>query len=436
MFVRKFLNISALCVFLTGTALAQSPNTHGIAIVPLTIDEGFPLKLVLTEKLRSKLNEPVHAKIVDPVYAFDREVIPAGTQVLGKVTGLHPVGKWKRASSMLGGDFTPLHDPEITFDTLVFADGKRIPIQTSVSPDSNVVLRYKKGQTRAFTTTVQQPGNELIHGLLWGLSPYHPQFMPTGTTYKATLREQLNFGYVLVGNATLNGIGSPPPAGSIIYARLKTPLNSKTTRIGTPVDAILTYPLYSYLDHRLIFPAGSRLYGEVADIHDAGFLARGGRLEIKFTKIEPPITIMSAKFQTREIQGRLVGTDVPRDLNALQIDENGIAQLPRSKGRFLAPAFALAGAAPMLRPGSSAFGPAFAEAYGTNVFGRVLGGTSGLGLPASIAGLMVPPVGIALGAYGAGHALYSNILGRGKNIALPADTSIEVRVDWSTEAVP
>jgi hypothetical protein len=90
----------------------------------------------------------------------------------------------------------------------------------------------------------------------------------------------------------------------------------------------------------------------------------------------------------------------------------------------------------MLGASSSAFGPAFAEAYGTNVFSRVLGGGSGLGLPASIAGKMIPPVGIALGAYGAGHALYSNVLGRGKNIALPADTSIEVRVDWPTEAMP
>src|SRR5262245_22422940 len=191
MFLRKFLIIAALCVFLTGTAVAQNSDIHGIAIVPLTVDNGFPLKLVLTEKLRSKLNEPVHGKIVDPVYAFDREVIPAGTQVLGKVTGLQPVGKWKSISSMLGGDFTPLHDPAITFDTLVFADGKQIPIETSAAVEGNVVLRYKKGQSRAFTTTVQQPGNELIHGLLWSVSPYHPQFVPTGTTYKATLRQQL-----------------------------------------------------------------------------------------------------------------------------------------------------------------------------------------------------------------------------------------------------
>src|SRR5215831_4482530 len=118
MFLRKLFTVSVLFVFLAGTTFAQSADVHRIAIVPLTVDKGFPLKVVLTDKVRSRLNKPVHAKIVDPVYAFDREVIPAGTEILGKVTCLKGVGKWKRVSSMLGGDFTPLHDAEITFDTL------------------------------------------------------------------------------------------------------------------------------------------------------------------------------------------------------------------------------------------------------------------------------------------------------------------------------
>src|SRR5215471_20440947 len=140
MFVRKPLVLITLFVFLAGATFAESQQLHRIAIVPLTLEQGFPLKIALTERVRSKLNEPVHGKILEPVYAFDREVIPAGTEILGKVSALRPAGKWKRITSMLGGDFTPLHDPEITFDTLVFADGKRIPIETSVAPEGNVVL--------------------------------------------------------------------------------------------------------------------------------------------------------------------------------------------------------------------------------------------------------------------------------------------------------
>src|SRR4029077_8348852 len=98
------------CLCLSAIAFAQSTDVRRIAILPLTVDKDFPLKVSLTEKVRSKLNEPVNGKIVDAVYALDREVIPAGTQILGKVTALRSVGKWKRLSSMLGGDFTPLHD--------------------------------------------------------------------------------------------------------------------------------------------------------------------------------------------------------------------------------------------------------------------------------------------------------------------------------------
>ena len=426
MFVCKVLVLSALSVSLAGAALAQSR----LAVVPLTVDKGVPLEVVLTQKVRAKLNEPVQGKIVDPIYAFDREVIPYGTEVLGKVTKLGPVGKWKRFSSMLGGDFTPLHEPEIIFDTLVFPDGKRLPIKTSVVSRGNLLVHFNKGQSRTFTAAVQPPGGEMLHNVLWSLSPYHPQFTPTGTSYKATLLETLDFGNLLVGSTTLDGIGSQPPAGSIIYARLITGVDSKKTKPGTAVQAILTSPLHS-ADHRLIFPAGSRLQGEVAEAHAAGFLDQGGKLAITFATIEPPISIMSSASQMKQIEGRMIGVQVPVNLQQLRLDKDGIAEVVQTKERFLAPVFALAGATPMLVSSSSSFGSAFAEAYGTTFFSRALGGSTGLGLPAGIAGLMVPPVGLGLGAYGVGYAVYTNILGRGKNIVLPVDTPIEVRVGRS-----
>jgi hypothetical protein len=83
----------------------------------------------------------------------------------------------------------------------------------------------------------------------------------------------------------------------------------------------------------------------------------------------------------------------------------------------------------MLGTSSSSFVPALAESYGTSFFSRALGGGSGFGLPGGVAGMMVPAVGLGLGAYAVGYAVYSNILGHGKNITLPADTSIELRLD-------
>src|SRR2546421_4693096 len=170
--IRKVLLLAVLSLCLSAAAFAQSTAVRRIAVLPLTLDKGFPLKVVLTAKVRSKLNEPVHGKILDPVYALDREVIPAGTEVVGKVTRLKSVGAWKRLSSMLGGDFTPLHDAEITFDTLVFADGKRVPIPTAVSSQGNVLVRFKNGRARAYTAGSQQSGTDMLHSMLWSLSPY------------------------------------------------------------------------------------------------------------------------------------------------------------------------------------------------------------------------------------------------------------------------
>src|SRR5215472_438142 len=228
MFIRKPLVLITLFAFLAGATFAESQQLHRIAIVPLTLEQGFPLKIALTEKVRSKINEPVHGKILEPVYAFDREVIPAGTEVLGKVTALRPVGKWKRVTSMLGGDFTPLHDAEITFETLVLQDGKQISLQASAVSRGNLLVRFKNGKTRTYTNGTQQPPKELIHTMLWSLSPYHPQFVPNGATYKATLEEPLEFGNIVVGSNVLNAIGSQPDPGSVMYARLLTPLDSKT----------------------------------------------------------------------------------------------------------------------------------------------------------------------------------------------------------------
>jgi hypothetical protein len=239
--------------------------------------------------------------------------------------------------------------------------------------------------------------------------------------------EPLDFGSIVIGSSTLNAIGSEPAPGSVLHARLMTPVDSKKTQAGTAVQAILTFPLYSP-DHRLIFPAGSRLQGEVADVHAAGFLEHGGQLAIKFTKIEPPLAIMTSMSQIRDIEGRMVAVEAPVDLNQLQMDEDGRTQVPRTKQRFLAPAFALAGATPFMGTSSSSFGTALAESYGTSFFSRALGGGTGLGLPGGVAGMMVPPVGLALGAYSVGYAVYFNILGKGKNVNLPADTSIEIRL--------
>ena len=46
---------------------------------------GSPLRLYLTSRVSNRAGAPVQAKLMEPVFAFDREVIPAGTVVLGSI---------------------------------------------------------------------------------------------------------------------------------------------------------------------------------------------------------------------------------------------------------------------------------------------------------------------------------------------------------------
>src|SRR5688500_17702752 len=94
MFPRNFVFLFVLLVSLAGPVHAQT--TLDLINVPLKVDEGFPLHVVLTEKLRFKVDEPVYARLVEPVYAFDREVVPSGSEVVGRITGFEKIGKWKR----------------------------------------------------------------------------------------------------------------------------------------------------------------------------------------------------------------------------------------------------------------------------------------------------------------------------------------------------
>ena len=414
------------------------------AIFPLTVKEGFPLQVMLTEKLHFKLGQPVRGKIVEPVYAFDREVIPSGTEVLGTITGFRKGGTWKRISSLLGADFTPVREPLISFDTLVLEDGTRIPIETTVEAGTDTLIRFNGGikpaanlkpkpeenaQTRALAAATRQQGHDLITAMLWNLAPYHPKSVPTGIRYKATLLKPLDFGPAVLGARAFDKLGSSPPTGSILYARLETPLDSRTAKPGAVVRAELTRPLFSQ-ERLLVFPVGSRLVGEVVQVHPAGLLHHDGDLDFKFTKIEPPVSILlGSQSPALQVEGNLAGALVGHDMSQLRIDEAGATRVVESKTRFFAPALASIGLIRGFNYGTESWGNAVAGAYGDNLFTRLLGADFGFGLAGGVAARMIPPVGIGLGVYGLGHAIFSNLLSRGQEVRLPVNTPLEVRLD-------
>src|SRR5712672_2651247 len=96
--------------------LAQS----GADPISLLVKAGTPLSVALDERVRiERVGQRVSGTIVNPVYAYDRIVVPTGTKVLGVVAELKdpPVGLRVRVA--LGGDFTPARLVVLVFDTLV-----------------------------------------------------------------------------------------------------------------------------------------------------------------------------------------------------------------------------------------------------------------------------------------------------------------------------
>ena len=133
MSVRGLLPLASFliaCSFIS----AQEPTAPPVAIqVPLVVNPDVPLRVYITQRLSMRVDEPVRAKLIEPVYAFDRIIIPSGVELAGQVSSLKPVSKMARFQAILQGDFTPLHWARVEFSSIVMPDGRVIPIKTSAS---------------------------------------------------------------------------------------------------------------------------------------------------------------------------------------------------------------------------------------------------------------------------------------------------------------
>jgi hypothetical protein len=122
--------------------------------IELVVKAGRPLQVALDKRIRVKrVGQPVTGTLVDPVYGYDRILIPAGTEVLGHVAKLEGASKLVRARAILGGDLTPVRHVVLEFDTMVLEEGRQIPVKTVVSggiphPKRSVAASSEAKETR------------------------------------------------------------------------------------------------------------------------------------------------------------------------------------------------------------------------------------------------------------------------------------------------
>lgn len=436
---------------LPGVALSLGVLAQAQVEIPLTVAKGVPLEIKLLHRVPiGKPGVPVEGRLVRPVYVYNRPVIPAGCEVLGRVTRVKGISRMARTRAILNGSFTPWRKATVEFDTLVMANGKQIPISTLVAPGAAPVMELVSGgdkkagsdpasgliagekarleaQKKEIVDVIRMPhkghwmkekGKEWISAEI----PYHRQAYQPGTVFTAELQAPLEFGTETVPDVELAAVGTPPPAGSIVHARLLTPLNSATARRGAPVEAAVTQPLFSS-GHELILPQGSRLEGKVVEVKAARRLHRNGRLRFTFQHIELP------KGRPEIVHASVERAQVARNSHLRLGAEGGLEPAP-SKKKYLAPAISLLLAVQAATPDRDAIS---ANASGAvpgqgGAVGKVLAGGWGFGLVGSAVSLATKTRAItaALGFYGAAWSIYSNLLTRGQNVVFPANTPMEL----------
>ena len=406
--------------------------------VALTVDKNTPLQIALEEEVRiKKVGQPIRGRTVQPIFAFDRQVVPAGTEVTGRIAKIEDLSGKKRMMGVLNADFTPSRKVEIEFDELVLGQDRKIPLHVEVLPWSGQVMRLasakedkKKGaasekmdQAKQEARTrwqqamaqVKQPGK--VHRLTrYGISqlPARPQYLNAGAVYVAELQQPLDFGCEQVAPQQLASIGTTLPNDSLIHALLVTPLNSATTKKGEPIEAVLSQPLFDG-DH-LILPAGSRIKGSVLQAQPARRLHHNGQLRIGFREIVPPDGV------EQKIVASLESVQAGKN-DHVKLDSEGGAEASTPRTRYLSTGLSLVLATAAFHQHTDADDAGHSQ-------NGVAGGAGGFKLVGIVLGAAIKSqtFGMAMGAYGASRSVYSHFLARGQEVIFPRNTSMEIGI--------
>jgi hypothetical protein len=412
---------------------SSSQPTSDARVLAMTVPDGTPLQIALDKEVRvGKAGERITGRVMQPVYVFDRLVIPVGTVATGHIASIAPVPGRTRALDALNEDFTPAHRLTVAFEELILPDGRHLSLHANVVPGSGQVLRLitadqhkknvvkdaaaqKMDQVRAQGNNamkqVESPSRKhLVTRYIVAQLPVHPQYIDAGTLYSAELTQPLDFGSESISAETLTAIGTPPPPGSLVHAVLLTPLNSATTAKSADVDAELSQPLTA--QGRLILPAGTHLRGTVLQVRPARRLHRNGQLRIVFREIVLP------SGAVQPVDTRLQGIQSDSADNA-QLDSEGDAKSTSSKTRYLTT--------------GASVGLALIGSGGRNDVGDaspIAGGATGFKLIGLIVGIAYRShnYGILMSAYGGSRSIYNNFLGKGRNIVFPKDTVMEIGI--------
>jgi hypothetical protein len=388
------------------------------------LSRGTILQVQIEHDTAMKAGHIVKAKTVYPVYVNNRLVLPAGYELLGKISELDPAPKNVRLNAKLGGDFTPLHQAKIEFNELLLPGGNHMVLHAATVGNGAEVVRFTSvgvngqhsslikrlwgdavGREKEAVRTFTAPGKkERMRRMFYSELPYHPELLTAGTQYSVELTSPLTM-------QTDEVMPDPLPKDKRVDrtvkldAELTQGISSKNAVPGEKVEAIVTDPLFDS-NQQLKVPQGSILVGEITQAHPAGKWGKGGTLRFSFRELKYPAGY------TQRVHGAPTSVDADRNSN-LQLDaEGGVKPGPK-------------GIAQPLVMGLLAASAVHEDEASVMHTGGASNGFALIGRVAALASKS-PFVGAGFGFYGTGRAVYSRFIAHGKDVSFPKDTRVEV----------
>ena len=419
-----------LAALALGLAVALQP------VMAATVHIGDILDVQIERDSHMKVGETVHARTVYPLYVNNQLVVPVGSELVGTVTALKPASKKEQTNARLGGDFTPLHTPEIKFDHLILPGGTDVSIETVTASDGVEVVRFQalsssgrhpslvkklwaeamgreKETVRTFTAPRKK---DRARRMLYSELPYHPELLTEGTQFAVELASAIEVPTtqdVAQAKALERGAHQPSEKGVettvTLAAELVNDISSKDAVLGATVNAVVTEPLFNK-DQQLQVPQGTILKGEITQARPAGKWGKGGVLRFSFRELQFPAGFV------QKVHGAPVAVDSDQNAN-LQLDAEGGVK-PGPKGIAAPLVMGLLAASALRETEEASFMHTGGASNGFALIGRV----------AALAGKS-PYVGAAFGFYGTGRGVYSRFIARGRDVAFPKRTRIEVVLD-------
>jgi hypothetical protein len=138
-----------------GSLSAQGPVAQSQSVsrtIAMTVVDGTLLQIALDKEVRvRKVGEPIAGRVMQPVYVFDRLVIPVGAVAVGRISVIEPVSARRRTLDALNAEFTPYHKLAVLFDGLIFPNGRHIDLHAAIVPGSGEIIRLVTADERKRT---------------------------------------------------------------------------------------------------------------------------------------------------------------------------------------------------------------------------------------------------------------------------------------------